>query len=71
MIDALSSARKQYATLHLAVTYPDNYPRQEKVRTNMISGKSPISQPLIAEQIDFRKVFFSKPNPLFKFAIRF
>ena len=63
MIDALSSARKQYATLHLAVTYPDTYPRQEKVRTNMISGKSPISQPLIAEQIDFRKVFFPSLTP--------
>ena len=58
MTDALSSARKQYATLHLAVTYPDTYPRREKVRTNMISGINQISQPLIAEQIVFRNVFF-------------
>ena len=70
MIDALSSARKQYATLHLAVTYPDTYSRQEKVRTNMISGKSQISQPLIAEQSISEK-FFSKPNPLLKFVIKF
>ena len=70
MPDAPSSGRKQYATSRLAVTYPDTYPRPEKVRTNMISVINQISQPLIAEQIDFRNVF-SKHDPFFKFVIRF
>ena len=40
-----------------------HYSRQEKVRANMISGKSLITQPLIAEQIDFKKSFFPSLIP--------
>ena len=63
MPDAFSSARKQCAISNLAAIYPDTYPRPEKVHTNMISGINQISQPLIAEQIDFRKVFFPSMTP--------
>ena len=66
MPDAPSSARKQYATSHLAITYPDTYPRPEKVHTDMIFEINQTSQPLIAEQIDFRKVF-SKHDSFLKF----
>ena len=65
MPDAPTSARKQYAISYLAVIYPDTYPRPEKVHTNVISGINQNSRPLIAEQIDFRKVFF-QAWPFFK-----